>query len=164
MAEHAMRRARQQMSEEEAWALVDGATSGVLCLVDADGEPYGVPLSHARSGDRLLFHTAVTGHKLDAVRACDRASFTVVAADDVHAMELTTYFRSAICFGRVRVLEDEEEVRSALRTLGERFLPGRADVCDAEIEGAIGRVAAIELRVERITGKQAKELAFGARG
>lgn len=41
-----MRRKRQELSLEEAYSIVDQATSGVLALVD-DGLPYAVPLSHA---------------------------------------------------------------------------------------------------------------------
>ena len=116
-----MRRSRQQLSEEEAIALLDHATSGVLSLVDDSGCPYGVPISHVYSNRKLYFHSALSGHKLDAIRHCDRASFTVICQDEVHPEVFTTYFRSVICFGRVRIVEDPDEKLSALRLLGKRF-------------------------------------------
>ena len=153
-----MRRSRQQLSEEEAIALLDHATSGVLSLVDDSGCPYGVPISHVYSNRKLYFHSALSGHKLDAIRHCDRASFTVICQDEVHPEVFTTYFRSVICFGRVRIVEDPDEKLSALRLLGKRFNPDHEPALAAEIKSGFNRVAVIEFSIEWLTGKEAIEL------
>ena len=88
-------------------------TSGVLALLGDGGWPYAVPLSYAFDGEKLYFHCAREGHKLDAIRREARASFCVVDRDEVVPAEYTTYFRSAIAFGRVRVIEDEVQKRAA---------------------------------------------------
>ena len=153
-----MRRSRQQLSEEEAIALLDHATSGVLSLVDDSGCPYGVPISHVYSNRKLYFHSALSGHKLDAIRHYDRASFTVICQDEVHPEVFTTYFRSVICFGRVRIVEDPDEKLSALRLLGKRFNPDDEPALAAEIKSGFNRVAVIEFSIEWLTGKEAIEL------
>ena len=56
---------------------------------------------------KLLFHCAREGHKLDAVARCDKASFCVIDQDRVVPEEYTTYFRSVIAFGRIRVIGDD---------------------------------------------------------
>lgn len=73
-----MRRSRQQLTREEAEAVLSRGTSGVLSVLGDEGYPYGVPLSYVYHDGKLYFHWARSGHKLDAVRACHKASFCVV--------------------------------------------------------------------------------------
>ena len=153
-----MRRKRQQLPEEEAISLLSQATSGVLSLLDSDGYPYGVPISYVYADNKLFFHSAVNGHKIDAIRHADKASFTIICKDEVHPETFTTHFRSVICFGHVRVIDDADEKLHALRLLGERYNPGDERALDEEIKKSGSHVAAIELDIEHITGKEAIEL------
>lgn len=154
--EHKMRRFKQELPREEALAVLDRATSGVLALVDASGDPYAVPLSYARVDDVLYFHCAAAGHKLDAVRACNRASFCVIDQDAVVPAEFTTYFRSAIAFGEIREVTDEAGKVAALQALAAKYSPG-LDSTD-EIAGSLRRTCVLALHIERVTGKEAREL------
>ena len=154
--EHKMRRIKQELPREEALAVLDRATSGVLALVDADGAPYAVPMSFARVGESLYFHCANAGHKLEAARACGRASFCAIDQDAVVPAEFTTYFRSAIAFGPIAELEDPAEKVVALRALAAKYSPGLDPT--AEIDGSLRRTCVLDLRIERVTGKEAREL------
>ena len=118
-----MRRSRQQLTREEAEAVLSRGTSGVLSVLGDEGYPYGVPLSYVYHDGKLYFHWARSGHKLDAVRACHKASFCVVDQDQVVSREYTTYFRSAIAFGTVRIVEDPKEQQNALLLLAQRYAP-----------------------------------------
>ncbi len=153
-----MRRSRQQLPEAEARALLQSCTSGVLAVHGDDGYPYTVPLSFACEGDRLFFHSALTGHKIEALARDPKASFCVIAADDVVPRTFTTHFRSVIAFGRLRVLEDPVDKRHALQCLARRYSPGYLDEADAEIQRAWDRFCAIELTIEHLTGKASVEL------
>jgi len=53
----------------------------------------------------------LAGHKVDAIRNCDKASFCVIDKDDVQPEKYTTFFRSVIAFGRIHIIEDEQENR-----------------------------------------------------
>ena len=154
-----MRRFAQQLSDAEAREILERGSFGVLACAGDDGYPYAVPLSYALDGDRILSHCAVEGHKIDALRRCDKVSFCVVGQDQVTSGEFTTYFRSAIAFGRARLLEDETEKRAALMCLGLKYEPGREEAARGEIDGAIHRTAVIEIQIEHLTGKEARELA-----
>ena len=77
-----MRRAKQRLSPDESLAILEKGSSGVLALWDGE-EPYAVPLSYVYHGGKLYFHCARAGRKLEAIKVCPRASFCVVAADDV---------------------------------------------------------------------------------
>lgn len=152
-----MRRKRQQLSEEEAIKLLQQATSGVLSLVDEDGYPYGVPLSYVYHDNKLYFHSALSGHKVDAIRHSDKASFCIICQDEVHPETFTTHFRSVICFGRVRIIKDETEKFNTIHMLGKRYNPNEEELAE-EINSGIHRMMMIEFSIEHMTGKEAKEL------
>jgi len=73
----------------------------------------------------------------------------------------TTCFRSAVAFGGARVLREEGEKRVALEQLAAEYSPQRPEGCRREIEQLFDRVCAVKLRVERLSGKEAIELAEG---
>ena len=154
--EHKMRRFKQELPREEALALLDRATSGVLALVDAAGEPYAVPLSFARAGEALYFHCATAGHKLEAVRACGQASFCVIGQDAVVPAEFTTYFSSVIAFGAICEIEDPAEKVAALQALAAKYSPGLDPA--GEIDGSLRRTCVLKMQLDRVTGKEAREL------
>ena len=157
-----MRRKRQKLEDAEAREVLAAATSGVLSLVGDDGYPYGVPLSHAYVDGRLVFHGAVKGHKLDAMRANPKASYTVVQKDQVVPEEFTTYYRSVIAFGRTRILEGDEKL-TALRQLADCFWPDHEAEREAEIAPRLDRMSVFVMEIDHISGKQAKELVPKAR-
>ncbi len=159
-----MRRFRQQLPKEECESILSAATSGTLALLGDNGYPYALPISHVYDDGRLYFHSAVSGHKVDAIRSCDKASFCVIAADDVHPTEFTTYFKSVIVFGRIHIVEDEDERLSATVLLGERFDPVDADGLQKEMDRFYKHMLIIRLDVEHITGKEAIELAKARNG
>lgn len=153
-----MRRSKQQLSPDEAVAILERNTAGVLAVSGDDGYPYAVPLSYVYADGKIYFHSALAGHKIDALEASDKVSFCVVDADDVVPSEYTTYYRSVIAFGRARILRDEQEKMAALRMLGEKYNPGQPEALAAEIAHGFARLHMIELTIEHLTGKQAKEL------
>ena len=153
-----MRRKNQLLPQEEAEAILRQGTSGVLSLLGDGGYPYGVPLSYVYHNGKLYFHCAKAGHKLDAIRREGKCSFCVIGQDQVVAEKYTTLFRSVIAFGQVRVLEDDGEKRAALEALGERFNPGQPESLEKEIAATWNSVCVLELEIEHLTGKEAKEL------
>lgn len=153
-----MRRKNQQLPHEEAVQILKNATSGVLALLGDEDYPYTVPLSHLYQDGRLYFHGAVEGHKADAVKRHPKASFCVVARDDVIPEEFTTRFVSVVAFGRIRIVEDEAEKRSAIIALAGRFSPGRDEAAKKEIDESWNRMHIFALDVEHMTGKESMAL------
>lgn len=155
----AMRRKKQLLSQEETAAVLSRGSSGVLALAGEDGYPYAVPLSYVYDGGRLYFHCARSGHKLDAIRRCEKASFCVIDQDQIVPEEYTSYFRSVIAFGRVRILEDEGEKRAAIEKLALKYAPDstvedRKQVIQKEWEP----LCMLEMELDHVTGKEAIEL------
>lgn len=156
--DHPMRRSRQELSRNEIEGILARGTHGTLALIDADGFPYAVPVSYVWWQGRIYVHIARAGHKLDAIGACDRASFCVVDADDVKPEEFTTYFRSAIAFGHASIVTDADEKLASLQELGRKYWPDHEQELAAEISRGIDRLLMVRIDVDRLTGKQAKEL------
>ena len=154
----AMRRKRQQLSEEESVAILKKATAGTLALLGDNDYPYAVPLSYVYHEGRIYFHSALAGHKVDAIRKCDKASFCVIEQDDVQPEKYTTFFRSVIAFGRIRIIEDEHEKLETARMLGNRYNPNHDEALQKEIEGGLSRMLMIRFDIEHLTGKEAIEL------
>ena len=153
-----MRRKRQQLSDEESYAILQKATSGTLALLGDGGYPYAVPISYVFSEGKLYFHSALSGHKVNAIRGCDRASFCVVAQDDVKPALYTTFFRSVIAFGRIHIVDDEAEKLAAARLLGNRYNPHQDEALQKELENGLARMLVIRLDIEHLTGKESIEL------
>ena len=153
-----MRRFRQQLSDAEAVGILERATSGTLALLGDNGYPYAVPISYVYDDGKLYFHSALSGHKVDAIRNCDKASFCVIAQDDVVPEKYTTEYRSVIAFGRIHIIEDEEEKLAAARLLGDRYNPHQDEALQKEIESGLSRMLAIRFDIEHLTGKEGIEL------
>ena len=152
-----MRRKRQLLPPEESVAILRKMTFGTLALSGDDGYPYAVPVSYVYADGKIYFHTAVQGHKIDAIRQNDKVSFCVTEQDEVMPAEFTTYFRSVIAFGRARILTDEAEKRAALLLLAEKYSPGQPGL-QAEMEKGFNRLLMVEIAIEHLTGKEAIEL------
>ena len=155
-----MVRKKQQLTKEEAIELLKKEPRGVLSVLGDDGYPYGVPIDHWYNEEDgwIYFHSGKSGHKVDAIRSCSKASFCVIAEDNVMEEEFTTYFKSVIAFGKIRILEDMSEIRSAIEILSDKYCPVDVSLRDKEIEGAVSRLGMLEFTIEHLTGKEAKEL------
>lgn len=154
-----MRRIKQLLSSVEAEAVLARGSHGVLSVIGDDGYPYGVPISYACADGKIYMHCAQSGHKLDAIRACDKASFCVVDADDLLPEKFTTCYRSVIAFGRVQLVTDEAEKRRAIELICSKYCP---DVPASDTEAAIASewaaLTTLSFTIEHLTGKEANEL------
>lgn len=154
-----MRRKRQALSPQENAAILQKGLSGVLALSGDNGYPYAVPINYVYDDGKIYFHCAKNGHKLDAIQKNAKASFCVIDQDKIVPEEYTTYFRSVIVFGQIRVMKDEQEKRAAIEKLAIKYAP--KDTA-AGRENAINRewqpLCMLEMCIEHMTGKEAIEL------
>lgn len=137
---------------------MEKGVSGVLALLGDDDYPYALPLSYVYCNSKIYFHSAKTGHKIDAIRKAQKASFCVIDKDHVVPEEYTTYFKSAIAFGKVKIIENDEEKRRAIEKLAIRYRPGNEERRSQVIAKEYNAFCMIEFEIEHMTGKQAIEL------
>lgn len=154
-----MRRKNQLLSNEESVEILERGTSGVLALSGDDGYPYAVPISYVYDNNKIYFHCAKTGHKIDAIKRCDKASFCVIGQDEVVPEKYTTCYKSVIAFGKISILENENEIRNTIGKLAVKYHPtGTEEHRNREITKFWDALCMIELSVEHMAGKEAIEL------
>jgi len=141
---------------DAAVAIMENALHGVLALNGDGGYTYAVPVNHVFTDNKIFFHGAVEGHKIDALKNNDKVSFCVIEKGDVIAEKFDTNYRSAIAFGRIRLLETDKERYDALEALVLRFSPGYHEAGKEEIKKAWARTAVFEIEVEHLTAKEGR--------
>ena len=154
----AMRRIRQQISDEECREVLLSEPRGVLSVIGDEGYPYGIPMDHWYSGsdNKIYFHCAREGHKLDAIKACDKVSYCVMDKGYRKEGEWALNIRSVIVFGRIKVVEDEDKRIEIGTNLCRKFTDDEAYI-EHEVRNALPRALCLELTPEHITGKLVNE-------
>ncbi len=152
-----MRRNKQILSNEESIKILERNTSGVLALLGDKDYPYAVPLSYVYTDNKIYFHSAVEGHKVDAIKNHEKASFCVIDADNVVPEKFTSLYKSAIAFGKVSIVSDEEKL-NAIKLLSDKYSPQFREQGLKEIEETFNRFLIIKLEIEHLSGKQCIEM------
>lgn len=144
-----MRRKDREVSADAAWQILTEAHTCHLGMI-SQGRPYVVPLSHAVIDQRVYFHWAKAGEKLDAIMADPRVCVEAAIVDE-HVPDDCYTYRSAIGFGTAKVIDDRAAKLRALRAIAEKYEPGYK-----RTEGDEGTVVVVEVELNEITGKQRK--------
>lgn len=150
-----MRRIKQQTSNEECEQILKSAKRGVLAVMGDDDYPYAVPLNYIYDKGHIYFHCAKEGHKLDAIRSNDKASFCVLNDGEQEKDDWWYHFTSVIAFGKIREVENEVEKESCLRMLGGKYFPSD-DYLEKEMSSAPNAVV-LDLEIQHMTGKHVRE-------
>ena len=147
-----MRKAERKLSFEEAQRILYEGEYGILSLQGEDGYAYGVPLSYVYKDDKIYFHCASEGKKLDCLAQNDRVSFCVVGKTEVLPEKFSTKYESAIVFGcasRVTGAEKDEALSALVEKYSPDFIaPGRDYIAKAK-----ERTVVVRIEVEKISGK-----------
>ena len=151
-------RKKQQLPEEECINILKTELRGVLSVLGDDDYPYGMPINHfyCEQDGKLYFHGGKKGHRIDAMKRHDKASFCVYDGGFRREGEWALNIRSVIVFGRIEFIEDPETVYRISEELSRKFTDDE-EYIRREIEqyGPVTRMFA--LVPEHITGKIVKE-------
>ena len=152
-----MRRSDREQSREFSLALMDRCTHGVAAISTGEDTPYCLPLSFVRVEDRLYFHCAKEGRKLDLLRRNPRMCVTFVGGDEpafVPPAMYTTYFQSVIVTGTTSEVTDDAEKTAALEALCRKVTPDHMGSCfDQAIKNSLAVTGVWRLDMDEITGK-----------
>ena len=148
-------RERGRTDRAELYAVLD---AGLVCHlgVNIDGSPVVLPTGYGRAGDVLYLHgssanrsllaadgqeTCVTVTHLDGL-VCARAIFH-------HSMN----YRSAVVFGRPRLVTGEAEKLTALQAVAEQLAPGRWDYARRPTRKELAATAVLALSLDEASVK-----------
>jgi nitroimidazol reductase NimA-like FMN-containing flavoprotein (pyridoxamine 5'-phosphate oxidase superfamily) len=154
-----MRRKDREMDEEFARSVIDRSEFGTLATVNEDGTPYCIPLSTARIDNRVYFHAAREGQKIDNIKRSPKVCLSYACGVHVPPVEVdtfTTEFESAVIFGTASIVEDEDERLAALRLISEKFTPDSMPFFESAAESGLKLASIVRIDIERITGKRKK--------
>lgn len=153
-----MRRFKQELSKEECIEILKSEPRGVLSMIGDDGYPYGIPMTHwfCEDDGKIYFHGAKEGHKIDAIRKCDKVSFCVYDKGYRKEGEWALNVRCVVIFGKIKVVEDSETVVKVCSELCRKFTDDPAYI-EQELKNAGSRVLCFELVPEHMTGKFVNE-------
>ena len=153
-----LRRKSRAISDADARALLASERRGVLAVNGDDGYPFALPVNYFfdAENDRIYFHGAKAGHKVDAIKRDDKVCFTVFGNEHYKDGDWAPYVQSTVCFGRCHLIDDEETVRDRVRQLALKYYPTVEEV-DEEIAKGIAGTQLYEIQIEHLAGKQIQE-------
>lgn len=183
-----MRRKDREMDRAFALEIIDEAAFGVLSLM-GEGEPYSLPLSLVRDGQRLCFHTAREGHKYEFIREgavvhvvfvsrvkvpklyseaeLDRIAETKEGLPVLISQVFTTEFASAMVKGTIRELTDPEDKKRVLQLICQKYTPDKLKYFEVAHQSGAALTRTFAISMDEVTGKrkrfdaQRQEMKFG---
>ena len=153
-----MLRKKQQLADEECIRILKTELRGVLSVLGDDEYPYGMPINHyyCEEDGKLYFHGGKQGHKIDAMKRHNKASFCVYDEGFRKDGEWALNIKSVIVFGRIEFVEDQETVYRISEELSRKFTSD-SEYIRQEIERSGPGTLMFVLVPECITGKIVKE-------
>lgn len=151
-------RKNRALSRDNCTELLRTETRGVLSVIGDGGYPYGTPMNHyyCEEDGCIYFHCGRVGHRLDALKACDKVSFCVCEQGSRAPGEWAYTVRSVVVFGRMEIIDDMDTVRRIAVPLSRKFTGDEAYIQN-EIDRSAKGTLILKLTPEHISGKTVTE-------
>ncbi len=149
-----MRRKENEISEKsELESIIARSLTCRLALAN-DNQPYIVPLCFGYKDNKLYFHSADAGRKIDMIGKNNNVCFEfdidqeIVKHQDVCHWGIK--YRSIIGFGKAFIIEDEEQKREMMDIIMNQYSEGQFEYSEDLLE----MMVIIKVDIEEMTGKQ----------
>jgi uncharacterized protein len=159
-----VRRADKSIDEARTGDLLTRGFAGRLATVGADGWPYAVPLLYVwMDGEIWVHNTAARGHLRANVEHEPRVCFEIDEPGEVFAYgrfecDSSVQYRSAIAFGRIRVVEDRAEKQRFCEALMAKYQRSEWQQPEQQRPKSffprLNLITVYAIAIERITGKE----------
>lgn len=153
-----IRRMKNEIPLEEAKNLLRSNKRAAFSVIGDGGYPYTVPINfyYDEAENRIYFHSAKKGHKIDSIRANDKVCFTTWDDGYREAGDWAYYVSSCVVFGRAVLIEDRSLTEEKIRIFARKYFPTEEEI-EAEIRKDIHGVQLIAIEIEHISGKKVHE-------
>ncbi len=153
-----IRRTKNEISIEEAKVLLRNNRRAAFSVNGDDGYPYTVPVNFYYDEDenRIYFHSAKAGHKIDSIKANDKICFTTWNDGTLEDGDWAYHVSSCVVFGRARLIEDRKITEEKVRKFARKYYPSAEEV-EEEIKKDIHGVQLVAIEIEHISGKKVQE-------
>ncbi len=152
-----MRRFKQALSDGECKQILKTEKRGTLAVAGDDGYPYAVPINfyYEEAENKIYFHTAREGHKIDAMKSCSKVCFTVHDAGEQRD-DWSFFVKSVIVFGRASAVTELAVKREKAKAFGMKYYPDEEEL-ERELKRDFDRVQMMEIALEHMSGKLVHE-------
>lgn len=152
-----MRRIKQQLSFNECIEILKNEPRGILSVLGDDDYPYGFPMNfvYDEGENKIYFHCAVEGHKIDAIKKHNKVSFCVHDKGAQKEGHWSLNIRSVIVFGKITIVEDRDKAYEKIKLLGKKYIPTFEEL-KSEMKHA-PKALCLELSIDHMTGKLVNE-------
>lgn len=153
-----IRKKKNELDINATEKLLLDSRRGVLAMNGDEGYPYAIPINYVYDEDnkKIYFHGARVGHKIDALRACDKVCFTVYGNETIKEETWAPFMQSTVVFGRCHLMENDEKAMALLKFFAIKYYPNEQMV-DEEIAQAGKAVQLFEIEIEHLSGKEVQE-------
>ena len=153
-----MRRTKQQVSEEKCREILKEEKRAVLSVAGDDGYPYGIPVNfyYNEEENTIYLHGAKAGHKIDAIRNCNKVCFTVWDEGYLTEGDWAYNVTSVVAMGKAELMDDIEKGTEMIRKMGYKYYPTKEAV-EEEIRESMHHVQMIAIHIEHMSGKLVNE-------
>lgn len=153
-----LQRKNKQISMEECIELLKKETRGVLSVLGDGDYPYGMPMNHWYNEEegKIYFHCGKSGHRLDALRKCNKVSFCTYDSGYREEGDWALHVKSVIVFGTMEIIGDMDTIADIARKLSYKFTQDE-EYIRTEIEKYAKATLLLQLTPEHVCGKQITE-------
>ncbi len=153
-----IRKKVNEIGEAAAKEVLTTSRRGILAVNGDNGYPYAIPVNYLydEEAGRIYFHGAKAGHKVDSLKATDKICFTVCGNETIKDVEWAPYVKSAVVFGRCRLIADTELSLELLKKFAMKYYPSE-DMVIKEIAASGKAAQMFEIEIEHLSGKQVQE-------
>jgi nitroimidazol reductase NimA-like FMN-containing flavoprotein (pyridoxamine 5'-phosphate oxidase superfamily) len=149
------RKEKEIVNREDIEAIIRQSLVCRLAMTDGNS-PYMVPLCFGYRDQKLYFHGADQGKKLDILKknrqVCFEFDLTTGLKPGKSACDWGIGYKSVIGFGRAAVVEDRQAKREALDIIMAQYAEGRFDYSDT----ALDRTIVIRVDISSMSGKESR--------
>ena len=134
------------------------ARRGVIAVNGDGGYPYAIPINYLydEEAGKIYFHGARAGHKADSINKCNKVCFTACGDEIIRKEAWAPFMRSAVAFGRCRVIEGRAQTLILVKRLAMKYYPDES-IADEEIAASGNAVRMYEIDIEHLSGKEIQE-------
>ena len=153
-----IRKKKNEIDIKAAQDLLESGRRGVFAVNGDDGYPYAIPINYFYDKDnqKIYFHGAKAGHKVDALKASDKVCFTAFGNETIKEESWAPYMQSVVVFGKCHLVQDAEKSLELLKKFAMKYYPDEK-LADEEIAIAGKAVQMFEIEIEHMSGKEVQE-------
>lgn len=148
-----MRRLDMKMSDKDINELLVRGKEGIISTINDNGYPYAIAVNYVYFNDKIYFHCAKQGQKLDNIKTNEKVSFFIYDNVEVLGEKLNTLYQSLVIYGRAKVLDAGDEI---LKSLVNKYADIPQEKLNRMIEKEINQTAMVEIKIDYISGKQSQ--------